>query len=962
MGRRGSETEQTGNIGETAVTLEFQQLQWHVAPNPAGEVGTDLLLQARDARRFDLGAIVGAQVKSGPSFFDTPESDDAGDVVGWWFRDPNGEYLKYWRDHTVPHIVVLHDASEKKSYWVHVTADRIKSTGKGAKILVPKASVVDAEHADELFKVATVGRVGPRWEGSAWDEGGSILSPDQLRYALLTPRLIAPHPNRPVDELRPDQAIALLVKMRLHELDPTPLHKKKGAVPDLAECRTSKAWRWQFYAALHDVLIEEKGREALEALIETASKPHESAAAAVFACAMRVESQDPLAGLALVERVLTEDKCDPIDHDWLLLHKSRCLVELGELEEARRLAFEVQRLRTIAPQDPTAMAIAGSGADIIFTAGKWSSDLSQVITGRDTLAAWWRGQEVAWGLQNHFDDHFNAWAQGSTPTGDAGDDTWLKLRTASLLASTAADHSSWRHTSGLRAQHILTFTAGDQDDIIGALTLLRRVGDSKTLKKACHRLLQSGPAAAVRAAASLVNLEAASTTSIRADLQLIADAADVLETETADVHSRWILSTLADVAKFKMRFKPNFYATNMLLETLRVLVQVVSPTLRRELIDTVLALPPQTNKSTAHDWANVVAQIPDDAWTDDDRRAIFERRSSVDVDSAEHPDAPENPDVPDSRDAPDLRNVFDRVLADRDQQNREALEARIREGDLGALRAFGDIRDLDQTIVQKLLENLSAQLDQQIEELQGLESPGHEDFFATSTDHEGYVAGTLVLINAWHPSAACWAPIVRLLSIECPFADHLRNPLKKLRQVSRRLPPEIADTLIEPLRLLMLNGVRNQYFFGIEDVRGEAAAALVAIRPSAISDQELWDLMTADTSEQRQAAVRLIAARGVSQGFDTLWAMSRDSDPWVRAAIANQVAVAASQTDTDDRFLPLLMRLLSSEGTLVARLVAVDLKRLARSDNADKLAEVLRDNISSEVRRAVASYDRAITA
>lgn len=84
--------------------------------------------------------------------------------------------------------------------------------------------------------------------------------------------------------------------------------------------------------------------------------------------------------------------------------------------------------------------------------------------------------------------------------------------------------------------------------------------------------------------------------------------------------------------------------------------------------------------------------------------------------------------------------------------------------------------------------------------------------------------------------------------------------------------------------------------------------------------------------------------------------MSRDDDAWVQSVIANQIAVAMSD-DEDDRCLSLLTRLLSSKGTLVARLVAVALKGFPRSAGADKLADLLRDHISDEVRRAVAAYE-----
>lgn len=925
---RASETEQTGNIGEIAVSLAFTRLGWHVAPNPAGEVGTDLLLQARDSRRFDLAAIIGAQVKSGPSFFNEPKLDESGATTGWWFRDPDGEHLKYWLNHTVPHILVLHNETTSQSHWVHITTDNVTPTGKGAKILIPKSSVIDTEHARVLLKVATHDRKGPRWEGSAWDGGTSILPTDRLRYALLTPRLIAPHPNQTVTELRPDQAIALLIKMRLRDLQPR-LFGKKNAAPDLEECRSSKEWLWRLYAALYDVLIDGEDCDVLESLVDAAPVAHARAAAAVISCALRIENFDPHGGLEIVEKALARDECQPVDHAWLTLHRARCLSELGDLDQSRQLALEVQSLSIASPEDPTAMAITGAGADLIFSAQIWGSDLGQTIRSQDTVASWWRSQEVAWGLQDHFDDHFTAWATGATPS-NPFNETWMKLRTASLLAGMAADHSSWRHTSGLRAQHVLTFSTESQDSIVDALTTLRQVGDSTSVEKATQRFLRSGPATAVRDAAIRVRLDNATRTSIRTDLQLIEEAADVLDAESADRNAEWILSNLRNPIQFIERFKPMFKPTIFLLRALRKLVPVVSPTTLRAIITAIRTLPPQNDQTYAHDWAALVTTIPLDAWTDDDRAALTARRST---------------------DNDEFGEKLDTVIADSDPVHRDTLRAHIREGDSAALTSFGDVRDLDAETVQELVEKLSARIAEQIGELQR----------GQSTDGGGTASPDLILINVQHPEFAKWEPIIRLLSFRSPYTDHLRRPLQMLQQSSKHLPTEVIDTLIEPLHTLMLTGQRNLPFFGLEDVRGVAANALAAIRPNAISDNDLWDLMDAEPKELRAAAVQVIAARDNDSAFETLRSMARDTDPWVRAVIANQIAEKASQGDDEyDRYFTLLRRLLSDEGTLVAQMVAVSLRGLSRTKNSDVIAGELRGHISAQVRQWVAEYESAL--
>lgn len=130
-----------GDQGQKAVGGQFLALRWGVAENPPPhDLGTDLWLMARDTRRFDLGALLGAQVKYGSSWFGSPERDEAGEVIGWWHRDSQ-QHFKYWGEHRVPHILVLHCPQTSVSYWVHVTPEKVVDTGTGAKILVPRDQI-----------------------------------------------------------------------------------------------------------------------------------------------------------------------------------------------------------------------------------------------------------------------------------------------------------------------------------------------------------------------------------------------------------------------------------------------------------------------------------------------------------------------------------------------------------------------------------------------------------------------------------------------------------------------------------------------------------------------------------------------------------------------------------------------------------------------------------------------------
>ena len=216
-------------------------------------------------------------------------------------------------------------------------------------------------------------------------------------------------------------------------------------------------------------------------------------------------------------------------------------------------------------------------------------------------------------------------------------------------------------------------------------------------------------------------------------------------------------------------------------------------------------------------------------------------------------------------------------------------------------------------------------------------------------------AATLILLNAWHPEVAVWEPISELFTTPSPFRAHLTKSLKGLRGHSKRIPTEVVDRLVPPLHDLMVTPPSTHPFFRNEDVRGRAASALAALRPAAISDEELWDLLQGN-AHQRAAAVEVVVGKGLSGRYDTLVAMSRDRDPWVRAVIANQIARTTPE-DGDAIRLKLISRLLSNEGTLVAQMVANIINSSPPDVETDQVVGMLRENVSADVRRAIAEYD-----
>lgn len=518
-GMRESENVQRGNRGEAAVMHAFMQLGWPSANAPGSDLGTDLFLMVRE-RRFDLGLLVGAQVKSGSSWFREPARDDAGEVIGWWFRDDDREHVDYWLTHTLPHLIVLHDLDTGTSYWCHITSDAVVSTGKGAKILVPREKTIDPDHFHALLAVAATARPKSTWEGSVWADASNIIPADMMRHALLVPRLVAPHRNAGYSvEVGPEQVVALLVEGHLRDVEI--FANRHSSVLTLEDAKSASDWRWRLAHAI-GVRVTSDSVDPLLTLVTEVPTPYALAAATVAAAAGLLEQARPDEALPLLQAALDGDASSPIDHAWLLVQRARAHRELGRLELARADASEALRAKLSYGSDVTASAVAGVAAGILWSISRWNADdLQETITGLDTLAAWWRTQCIAAGSNAVIGREFRTWAQDRSIRFSENVAN-NRLYAGALLASQLGDHSAWRLLSSLNAQQrfLCVSRTADIDQVRGFLSELRNAGDHKALKLAVQHLLSEGPAEAVTVAANDVDLRQWTHSNAHANLTL----------------------------------------------------------------------------------------------------------------------------------------------------------------------------------------------------------------------------------------------------------------------------------------------------------------------------------------------------------------------------------------------------------------------------------------------------------
>lgn len=921
---RASKSEQTGGAGTSEVSADFENLGWGAARNPDHDLGTDLWLAARDERLFDLGLIVGAQVKAGPSRFKRPKYDSERNILGWWFPIDR-PHADYWLSHVVPHLLVLHNLETKTSFWVHINSETVILTGKRAKLLVPASQTVTEEHRDALLAIAAISRPKVEWEGSAWTGAGSLLPRDVLRHALIVPRLVAPHPNTGQLDITAEQAVALLVQGRIRDV--MVAAERYPEVPSLEEAKDSSDWSWRFASAIsHRVTTGE-----IALLLEVAQDPPDSpsrAASAVAAATALVEDGRPEEAIDLLSTTIALDEALPVDQAWLTVQRARLFADVGRVDEARAAAVNAQRVRQMHPEDVTATAIAGVAAALLFDASAWGQrDLEHVITNTDTAAAWWRTQTTSSGLSALALREFKSWARDGSITFGGGDEVNNQLFAASLTANLLGDHGTWCFLSGLLGkQALLRLDRGADVQLVrNGVETLRLAGDESGLSLAVDRLLANGPADAVALVAAEVDLDASTHTTGPTNLALIRHGGDVLDVHTADRSVSWLLATLRNPAPFVARTNPSYLVEPRLVETLAGVVFASSTGVRRSVIDYILALSGPHEGILAHSWGQVLRALPNEDW-DEESALLIAARTDAELGELRFP----------------LREVAGRF----DATSREAISKEALNGSLDALGRLDDVRTLATEELSVLMSTLSERVRSEISSARaGSFGQGGHD-----------VARALALLNSWHLGAADWDSLLDLLGDRAVAGYQKVGALEVLISLAHELPDDIRQRLA-----VIAEGIQNQrpvvdsLFLGnaSKDALGPATelAAALGTQDEAAIELRLLTLLAGD-SHHRVWAARVAGRLGRSQDQGIVAVLAQDPEPEVRAAAG---AVLAHQAATEGCTFGayVLRELLGDPGTRVHHRIAGVLAGSAgRSEAVTRLLVELLDNRSALVRRA----------
>jgi len=922
---RASRQERTSGIGVSEVTADLQRIGWGpVVPNTQHDLGTDLFVQARDTRRFDRGLLVGVQVKAGPSYFAEPARAKDGSLLGWWYYESDANHFDDWVTHGLPHLLVLHDLDIRVSYWVHVIAQAVQPTRKGAKILVPVDQTIDDEHLDDLLAVAASHKPVIGLQGTAWGTSASNIAPARrLRHALLVPRLVAPHRNMGFGTvIGPEQAVALLTQGRLRDL--TIFADKHDAVPALDQAASSKDWRWRFVAAFGRLLVD-GDRNAVAARVDDAPDPGSRAAACVVtACAlMDAERHDDVVAL-LSEQ---PDDTSPVDWAWIQTQLARARAEVGDVATARQDAAAALRSLVGDPDDVTGSAIGAAAAQLLFrTAQLGGQRLEELITANDTAVSWWRTQMLWYGFSAAADRAFRQWAD-ERATRIEYEDTVNNQLVAAMVSADLIGEQGARHRIGsllARNTLIVEHARGDTSRQTEALDELRRSGDKKSLSLAARRLWAVGPLGPLTEAGRRIHPSSWTHTTAQANLGLWQHAGDVLDAATASAAGRYCLDVLTDDSAFVARTTPSFLVVPYTLDALAGLLDAADDALHCDLAGVLTSLPPVTDELEARSWARVAAGLRATVLATPQDRAGWRQAA------ASQPD-------------PGLAAAILGLLAPDDEVARELLLTRVADGDNDAFAALGPVRQLGSEVAKRLMAQDAELLDAIIAEAQaGVHSIRTYD-----------PAARLAILGSHFPEVTPWDALLRYLGHARVPGERKRNPCLTLAHNADRLPDPVLSVLRDLIPQLKPSSAPVNLF---GSPFGGAAMIFATAAVGALDDKTLMSGLTALLTGSRQErcdAATLIGRIGRPEFTAALVSLVSDPYPDVRAQAAHTLAMRVASPDTgiDQLAIGGLLRALADPGALVSLAIADGVATTETpSDEARKLIAPLLAHPSALVR------------
>lgn len=766
-----------GEGGENQVKAFFSDtFQWCIMSKDI-DFGTDLWVMPVSDEGIPSFVVLGVQVKKGVSYFRHPKKDEQGNVIGWWFEfDANHEAS--WTNGRIAHIVVL-ISNEGTMYWSKIESSQIDRSSRKPKILVYKDHVLEKTDEEEIYEFACSTYEKSAFNGVVWNGLKNIKNQDRIRLAMLAPRVIAPHVNKNIDNLKGHEALASLLYGNENGIERywaagsgfmADAAMQKGKRKD--EAWASSDWCWKAAAAFYDYLDGRGGR--LDELFSVAKSPEERAASAVMQFAFDIDNNDWSAALQHIEAVMTYDLY-PVDKAWLLVHESWAMFELGRKDEAISAGSNAVSFCLQNPDDITANGICGVAVRLLWqydwiwgnvkSSGR-QVDTAEVIQSSDNPIFWWLELGECGIAGNAVS---NRWLHS---IGEAEKTHSLRRRFISLILQTAflGDRDAWKRYCCLQAENAYAQIEDDNEgrtDIVNVLEMFRRCSSRDDYRKALRSAIQRASDSRIVEYAETVSLNESTHSTALNDLTLFQCIGDYLSADKAGEVCRWCLTTLASVQEYVRKVSATFNIPIELLETLKACYMAASRDAQEEIEQWFLELP-GVEESYASEAQNLTILFPESFWGDGNLAILLQRG-----------------------DAGSLRQWYEYKQSSHDEKSEAQWHVKVESGQVDVIKSIDDAKKLSEDEIQKVSDCFSAYCVETIERYERwgvVFSSGRDDTLSAFL-FCGYV----------HPELVDWTAFVKIVLSKAEAIQEKIWPLKFLACFGNELPDEIQQELFDML-------------------------------------------------------------------------------------------------------------------------------------------------------------------
>lgn len=141
-------TDNTGRMGVNAVEAIFLDMNWIFRDQPVSDYGVDAHVEIVE-EGGPTGQLIALQIKSGPSWFRR-----RGD---FFVYQGKSRHLKYWENHSLPVLLVLHNPESKLTVWTKIERHLVTVLPSGHwtveipahQNLTTKSAITIAENIDK---------------------------------------------------------------------------------------------------------------------------------------------------------------------------------------------------------------------------------------------------------------------------------------------------------------------------------------------------------------------------------------------------------------------------------------------------------------------------------------------------------------------------------------------------------------------------------------------------------------------------------------------------------------------------------------------------------------------------------------------------------------------------------------------------------------------------------------------